>query len=204
MNTSTHDKLKAVKQSFRFRMNGVASQSMREKGVTYKINWGIPLPELKEMAAEYGQDYDLAIELWKEDIRECQIMATFIMPPERMSDDLVEVWMERVRTQEMAEILAFNLLRYLKEAWSYAFQWIAADNAMYQLCGYNLLSCLFAKGQTPDERQKQEFIDQARTALQDKDLSVKHAAYNAVIRFCSLGASYEKSAEKEFKDLNIL
>lgn len=104
----------------------------------------------------------------------------------------------------MAEILAFNLLRYLKEAWSYAFQWIAADNAMYQLCGYNLLSCLFAKGQTPDERQKQEFIDQARTALQDKDLSVKHAAYNAVIRFCSLGASYEKSAEKEFKDLNIL
>ena len=38
-------------------MNGVASQSMRDKGLGYKINWGIALPALKEMAAEYGKDY---------------------------------------------------------------------------------------------------------------------------------------------------
>ena len=60
----THEKLKQIKQSFRLLMNGVASQSMREKGVSYKINWGIPVPELQKMAVEYGKDYDLAIELW--------------------------------------------------------------------------------------------------------------------------------------------
>ncbi len=52
MNVEIHEKIKQIKQSFRFRMNGVASQSMREKGILYKLNWGIPVPELKEMAKE--------------------------------------------------------------------------------------------------------------------------------------------------------
>ena len=113
MNEQIHEKLKTIKQSFRLLMNGVASQSMRQKGVSYKINWGVPLPELQKMAAEYGKDYGLAVELWKEDIRECQILATLVMPAEKMDADLVDVWMERLRTQEMAELLAFNLLQHL-------------------------------------------------------------------------------------------
>ena len=63
------DKLKAIKQSFRLEMNGPVSQSMRAKGVDYKINWGIPLVSLNEQAKEYGKDYDLAIALFKENIR---------------------------------------------------------------------------------------------------------------------------------------
>ncbi len=116
MNVEIHEKIKQIKQSFRFRMNGVASQSMRDKCILYKLNWGIPVPELKEMAKEYGKDYALAIELWKEDIRECMILATLTMPYEKMDEELVEVWMERVKTQEMAEILAFNLLQHLNFA----------------------------------------------------------------------------------------
>ena len=34
-------KILEIKKSFHLRMNGVASQSMREKGLDYKINWGI-------------------------------------------------------------------------------------------------------------------------------------------------------------------
>ena len=44
MNEQIHEKLKEIKQSFRLMMNGVASHSMREKGVAYKINWGCANP----------------------------------------------------------------------------------------------------------------------------------------------------------------
>ena len=80
MTEQTHEKLKAIKQSFRLMMNGVAARSMRDKGLDYKINWGVSLPDLQTMAREYEQDYELAIELWKEDIRECKILATLLMP----------------------------------------------------------------------------------------------------------------------------
>ena len=92
-------------------MNGPASQSMREKGVEYHLNWGVPLMELRALAKDIGQDYHLAIALWKEDIRECKILATLVMPHGRMPKDIAGLWMDQVRSQEMAEMLAFNLLQ---------------------------------------------------------------------------------------------
>ena len=204
MTEEIHEKLKEIKQSFHLLMNGVASHSMRQKGVEYKINWGVPVPELQQMAAEYGKDYDLAIELWKEDIRECQVLATLIMPAERMDNDLVDVWMERVRTQEMAELLAFHLLQHLRFAPSLAYQWIASDKDMYQLCGYQLLARLFAQGLEPNERGINEFLDQAHVTLQGDNLPLKHAAYNCVLSFCELGEELETVAKGALKDLDLL
>ena len=204
MNEQIHEKLKEIKQSFRLLMNGVASHSMRQKGVTYKINWGVPIPDLQKMAAEYSKDYELAIELWKEDIRECQVLATLIMPAEKMDEDLVEVWMERLRTQEMAELLAFNLLQYLDFAPALAYKWIASNRDMYQLCGYQLLARLFARGMEPNERGINEFLDQAHTTLAGESLPLRHATYNCVLSFCELGEDFDAIAQKALADLNIL
>lgn len=145
MTEKIHETVKSIKQSFWLMMNGVASSSMREKGVVYKLNWGVPLTNLQEMATSYGKNYELAIELWKEDIRECKIMATYIMPPEKMLPDMIDVWMEKVTTQEIAEILVLNLLQYVDSAPVLAYQWIASDDILRQITGYHLLSRLFMK-----------------------------------------------------------
>ena len=64
-----NNQVKEIKQSFRQMMDGMVSKSMRDKGVTYKLNWGATIPRLKEMADGLGKNYDLAIALWKENIR---------------------------------------------------------------------------------------------------------------------------------------
>ena len=203
MDNQTQEKLKAIKRSFFLRMDGTASRSMREKGLDYKINWGVSIPDLRQMAAQYGKDYALAIALWKEDIRECKILATMIMPPEEMLPEIVELWMEQTPSQEIAEMAAFNLYQHLDYAPVMAFQWIASDNEMEQICGYNLLSRLFMKGQEPIERGIQEFLDQALTALQSPSVSIRHAAMNSVQRFASLGDDYAQISESALKTLNL-
>ena len=40
MNEETHQKLMKIKRSFRLLMSGPTSQSMTQKGLGYKINWG--------------------------------------------------------------------------------------------------------------------------------------------------------------------
>lgn len=204
MDENVKEKLKNIKQSFRLMMNGPASQSMREKGLNYKINWGVPIPSLKQMAKEYGKDYDLAIELFKEDIRECKILATMIMPPEKFLPEIADIWMEQTISYEIAEQLAFNLMQYVDYAPVIAFEWIASDKPLYKLTGYHLLSRLFMKGQEPDERGINEFLDQADSDLSGDDTMVKHAAYNCLLRFCNLGEDYEKIAQKALGHLNIL
>ena len=201
MNEETHQKLMKIKRSFRLLMSGPTSQSMTQKGLGYKINWGVPFIELKKMALEYGKDYELAIELWKEDIRECKILATLIMPAGKMLPEITDIWMEQVKSQEMAEMLAFNLLQHVDYAPAIAYEWIATDKTLYEIAGFQLLARLFANGQEANERGINEFLDQAAVALQGDNMGIKHAAANCVLRFADLGEEYEKIARAALKGI---
>ena len=94
--------IKKIKRNFSLRMNGVASASMREKGIGGYLNWGVGFPVLRGWAEEYGKDYELAAALWKENVRECKILSTLIMPAGRMDGEMMTVWLEQTTTQEIA------------------------------------------------------------------------------------------------------
>lgn len=205
MKQKTVDKtVKDIKRSFREVMNGVTAQSMRDKGTHYKINWGASLQHLREMATEYGKDYNLAIALWKEPIRECKVLATLIMPAEKLLPEVADIWMEQTETQEVAELLALNLFQYVAFASQMAYKYIAAGKALYEICGFHVLSHLFAAGQTPDERGICEFLDQAEAALCGDNAAARHAAYNCLVHFAESGEDYEALANKVLQAAQIL
>ena len=169
---------------------------MREKGLNYHLNWGVSLVDLRQMAKEYGKDYELAIELWKENIRECKILATMIMPAERMLPEIVDIWVEQTQEVEIAEQAAFNLYQHLDFAPEIAFRWISSNDAIRQISGYHILSRLFMRGLEPNERGINEFLDQALAALSDSNISVRHAATTSLQRFSELGEDYSKIVDK--------
>ena len=195
--------VKDIKQSFRQMMDGSIAASMRSKGVDYKLNWGATLPRLKEKAAELGKNYDLAIALWKENVRECKILATMVMPADEVLPEVIDIWMEQTPTQEIAELAAFNLYQHLPYAPAKAFAWIASPEPLYQLCGFHVISRLFMNGQEPNERGIHEFIDQALAALQGDSIPVRKAAMAAVQRFADLGLVYERIAKSALKQANL-
>ena len=203
MDERTGERLKEIKRSFRMMMNGVAAQSMRDKGLEYHVNWGASLPMLKAKAKDIGKDYDLAIELWKEDVRECKVLATLLMPPERMLPEVVDIWMEQTRSQEMAELASLNLYQHLPFAAEKAYQWMASDKELYQLCGFHVLSRLFMNGQEPNERGINEYIDQLQAALQGGSIAVRKAAMASALRFAELGLVYERLAKSALRSVGL-
>ena len=205
-------KVKEIKQSFRLMMDGSVAQSMRDKGLNYHLNWGATLPRLKAKAEELktssqepiaDSQYDLAIALWKENVRECKILATMLMPPEKMLPEVCDIWMEQIPSQEIAEQAAFNLWQHLPYAPEKAYQWIASDQEYYQLCGFHVLSRLFMNGQELNERGINEFIDQALSALQGPYMSVRKAAMQSMQHFAELGLVYERMAKSAVKSINL-
>lgn len=151
------------------------------------------------MADEIGPDYDLAIALWKENVRECKILATMLMPPEQMLPEVTDIWMEQTDTIEIAEQAAMNLYQHLPYAAEKAYQWMASPHELYQLCGFHVLSRLFMNGQEPNERGINEFLDQALAAIQGPNLSVRKAALNSMHRFAALGLVYERLASSALR-----
>ena len=205
------DKVKEIKQSFRQMMDGAVAQSMRDKGLNYHLNWGATLPRLKEMAEEIANSqqliansqYDLAIALWKENVRECKILATMLMPADQILPEVVDIWMEQIPSQEIAEQVAFNLWQHLPFAPEKAYQWIASDKEYDQLCGFHVLTRLFVNRQEPNERGINEYLDQLLAALQGPYASVRKAAMQSVYRFAELGLMYERLVKSALKSINL-
>ncbi len=201
------EQVKAIKQSFRQMMDGQTAASMRSKGLSYKLNWGASLLMLKERAEEIKKEdvnlYDLSIALWKEDVRECKILATMLMPADKVLPEVIDILMEQMPSQEMAEQAAMNLFQYLPYAPAKAYEWMASDKEFYQLCGFHVITRLFMNGQEPNERGISEYLDQAQTAIEGPSLAVKKAAVQSLIRFAELGLMYERLAKTMQKRLNL-
>ena len=208
---STQEQIKEIKQSFRQMMDGAVAQSMRDKGLNYHLNWGATLPRLKAKAEDIvnsqqltaDSQYSLAIALWKENVRECKILATMLMPADQILPEVVDIWMEQIPSQEIAEQLAFNLWQHLPFAPEKAYQWMASDKEYDQLCGFHVLTRLFMNHQEPNERGINEYLDQMVAALQGPFSSVRKAAMQSVLRFAELGLVYERMAKSVLKSINL-
>lgn len=196
-----HEQLKNLKLRFRSLMNGPVSASMREKGLIYKVNFGVELPRLREIAEGIEKNHELAQALWKEDIRECRLMAAMLQPLDSFYPDIADIWVDGMRFTEEAECTVMNLFQYLPYASEKAFQWIADEREIFQQCGYLLLARLFMSGKYCNERAENEFLDQVGTALLSSSVALRKAAQSSLVKFMDLGEREEKEGEKIIKNL---
>lgn len=196
-----HETIKDIKSKFRLFMNGVISQSMREKGLGYKLNFGIEFPRIKEIAAAYEPNHEVAQALWKENIRECKILAGLLQPVDSFCPEIADIWIEDMHYPELAEYTVMNLFQRLPYASEVVFRWMADEREYFQLCGFLLMARLLMKGQKLNERAEAEFLDQAFTALEGDIVSVQKAA---ALALCKFALQSKDNARKMSKPLQAL
>lgn len=189
----TKELIKEIKTQLRLSMNGVASQSMREKGLNYKLNFGVELPRLKEIARQYDQNHDLAQTLWKENVRESKILAGMLQPIDSFFPEIADIWVEDITNPEIAELTCMNLFQYLPYAPAKSFQWMADEREYVQACGFLLAARLLGKGIEMNERAEEEFFDQTLAALLSPAYFSRKAASLALKKY---GLQSKENAEK--------
>lgn len=178
-------------------MNGMVSQSMREKGMEYKLNFGIEYPRIKEIAAGYEPDHELAQALWKENIRECKILAGLLQPADTFYQEIADIWIEGMDYPELAEYTVMNLFQRLPYASEVVFRWMADEREMFQLCGFLLMARLLMKGEKLNERAEAEFLDQACTAVEGDCGPVQKAASVALRKYAHQSRDNKRTVSKQ-------
>lgn len=178
-------------------MNGMVSQSMREKGMEYKLNFGIEYPRIKEIAAGYEPDHELAQALWKENIRECKILAGLLQPADTYYPEIADIWIEGMDYPELAEYTVMNLFQRLPYASEVVFRWMADEREMFQLCGFLLMARLLMKGERLNERAEAEFLDQACTAVEGDCGPVQKAASVALRKYAHQSRENKRTVSKQ-------
>lgn len=173
---SVQERILEIKQKLRLNMNGVASADMRQAGIGYKLNFGVGIPGLKQIASETGKDAELAAALWKEDVRECRILAVLVYPEDQFMPDMADLWIEQIEFPDLAEMCSMYLFSRMQGAAEAAFRWIASDVAMARYCGFLTLAHLLRGGREMGPRYVLELKDQAQAAINGTDLMCAQAA----------------------------
>lgn len=178
-----NEQIKEIRIALRLAMNGVASQSMREKGLVYKLNFGVELPRIKEIANRFEKNHNLAQALWKEDIREFKILAGLLQPINTFYHEIADIWIDDMHYMEIAELTVMNLFQHLPYAPAKSFNWIASEKEYAQIVGYLTIARLLTQKGDMEERALSEFLDQAIAASLSGTYHVKKAAMLAISKF---------------------
>ena len=108
-----HETIRTLRNQLRLAMNGVTATSMREKGLRYKLNFGVSYPEIKAIARQHEPNATLAHALWAEDCRELKILATLLQPAETFLPEEALRWIAEAPYPEIVELLSKHLLARL-------------------------------------------------------------------------------------------
>ena len=161
--------LKSIRVDLRRSMNGDVSKNMRDKGLDYKINFGIDVIRLRTLAKRHQPNAELAELLWKQQPRELKIMATLLYPPSEFSIENAHKWIREIPTHEIREHLCMNLLQNLDYADNLVANWILSENEELRISGFWLVSRLvISKSACVDILDYSLVIDSAIKELHDK------------------------------------
>lgn len=189
--------IKDIRIRLRKAMNGVVSASMRQKGMEYKLNFGVSIPEIKNIASVYTPNIELAKWLWTQDVREHKILATLLYPREAFTEEDAESWVGDIRNQEIAEQFCTNLTQHLSFAPSLAESWVSDERENVKTSGFLLYARLYTQGNNSLSSDK--LLTEAKAVI-DKGVSrPQRAALLALKRY---GRQEEAQAEAVLNHFN--
>lgn len=131
--------IKDIRKRCRMAMNGIASASMRGYGLNYKLNFGVSIQKIKEIAARYTSDKELAETLWLDGTRELKILATLLYPIDEFTIETANRWVTQIPNQEIREQICVNLLQVTDFADKLSLESINCPDENIRATGYWLL-----------------------------------------------------------------
>lgn len=137
---TTLEKVLEIKSQVMHRANGKVAENMRMAGIIYKVNYGVSIPELKELAKPYKGDHDLALELYADDTRECKILASMIADPESLTGEQIDEWAAEFTNPEIVEQVCGNLFWKSEFALSRSIEWFLSHDELLRKAGLLIIA----------------------------------------------------------------
>lgn len=173
--------IRSIRNDLRLSMNGIAATSMREKGVHYRMNFGVDLMRIREIASRYAPDVMLAETLWEEDVRELKILATLLYPVDRFTSDAADRWVVSITNQEIREQACRNLFQQISFAGELVNLWIVNEIEEIRATGYWLFARLCITRAPSLEMVESELIlERAVSDLKSESMLLRQAALNVL------------------------
>ncbi len=180
--------------------DGANADSLRQKGINYKMVYGVPIITLRKIAVEHFPNAELANQFWKEDNRELKILATLIQNPESFEE--AGLWVKSICNLELAEQACMNLFCKLQNASQLANNWVQSNELYIAICGFLLYTRLFSQNISVDGENAVIYYNSVDKALASDSLLLQNTALASLKRLGRQSVLHSKDILAKFNTSN--
>jgi 3-methyladenine DNA glycosylase AlkD len=177
-NPETEKDFQKLLRQIKLRKNGEISMSMKRQGIEYKLNWGVSVVEMRELAKEIKPDHLLALKLWNKQWRETMILATLLDETEKVTEEQMDFWTKSFENREIAEQASANLWVKTKFAFAKAIEWSRGKKHLVRFTGIHLMGRLAIAQQNAIDEMFEPFFEEL--AVLGKDPRLNAVIYRTV------------------------
>ncbi len=152
--------------------NGEVVNSMQRRGIEYKVNYGVGIPMLQELAQQYPKNHLLALKLWNKQWRETMILATLLEEPAEVTVNQINFWAKNLPTLEMAEQAAMNLFSQTTFAYPKAIEFCHGKKLVVKIFGLLLAGRLALTDKNATDEQFDPFFELMSPLSKDAQLEL--------------------------------
>ncbi len=178
-NKETEEKYQRILKAIKLKKYGEVSEKMAEQGINYKLNWGVAIFELREMARDFEPDHLLAMKLWNKQWRETMILATLLDNPKEVSEEQMDFWTKSFENTEIAEQASTNLWVKSKFAFVKALEWCRGKKHVVRFTGIHLMGRLAITDKLAIDEMFEPFFEELPVLAKDDKLFTP--LYRAII-----------------------
>jgi hypothetical protein len=95
--------------------NGEVSRLMCRMGIINKLNYGVPVTTLRQIAQQFYPNHALGLKLWQQDIREAKIMASMLTQPEQLTSEEIQYIINTIDNLEFAELFGRDIISQINQ-----------------------------------------------------------------------------------------
>ncbi len=144
--------MQRVKRRFFAMRNGDLAQQMADRGARYRINFGLNMPQISDIARDFlaggcereslPETFDMADFARRlrdnRSTRESMLIAPMLFPVEDLTQEEALEWAKSVATPEIADVLCLKLLRNFRDAPGLMTLLMNEDDALSRYVGLRL------------------------------------------------------------------
>jgi hypothetical protein len=166
-------------QQIKLRKNGDVAASMKRQGIEYKLNYGVSIVELRELAMNAVPSHLLALKLWNKQWRESMILATMLDEPSEVTEEQMDFWTKSFENREIAEQASTNMWVKTKFAFIKALEWSRGKKHLVRFTGIHLMGRLALTQRNALDEMFEPFFEEL--AVLGRDARLNSVIYRTVI-----------------------
>ena len=200
-NNNSEKNYQALLSKVKLLRNGDIADAMKRSGIEYKMNWGVSLVILRQMAKEFEPDHLLALKLWNKQWRETSILATMLDQPQEVREEQMDFWTKNFESSEIAEIASTHLWVKSKFAFIKALEWCRGKKHLVRFTGIHLVGRLAITDKQAIDEMFEPYFDEFLTLAKDKKLHT--VLYRTIIALGTRSKNLNKSSIELTRNLQL-